>query len=72
VKQLAGPQRLADRVVERQARHRLVRELGVHADHLRVGEALDEVQHRPGRREIDVGARLVGLGLERDPRVESL
>ena len=69
VEELARPQRLADRVVERQARHRLVRDLGVHADHLGVLERLDEVQRVADGRQEDVAARLVGLGLHREAQV---
>jgi hypothetical protein len=35
VEELPVPERLRDRMMKRQARHGLVRELGVHADHVR-------------------------------------
>ena len=62
--ELARLHRLRDRVRERETGHRLVRDLGIHADHLGTRERRDEVQHVRGRREIDVGARLVGFRLE--------
>ena len=69
VKELAGPDRLGHAVVERQATHRLVRELGVHADEFGCVEALDEGQRVTDRRQQDVAARLVGLGFDRDAHV---
>ena len=69
VEQLLGPQRLRDGVVERQARHRLVRELRVEPDQLRPFEALDERERVPDRRQEDVASRLVRLRFERKPRV---
>ena len=69
VEQLAGPERLRDPVEERQTGHRLVRDLRIDADHLRVLEALDEREHVADRRQEDVAARLVGLRLEREAHV---
>ena len=69
VEQLARLQRLADAVREVEPRHQLVRDLGVHADHLGVIERVDEGQHVAGRRQEDVAARLVRLGLERELQV---
>ena len=69
VEELAGPERLRHAVQERQPGHRLVRHLGVHADHLGVLEALDEREHVADRRQEDVAARLVGLRLEREAHV---
>ena len=66
VEQLAGLDRLRDDVEEVQAGHLLVRHLRVDADHLRVRERRDEAQVGGGGREVDVAARLVGLGLERE------
>ena len=68
MEELARPQRLPDAVVERQPGHRLVRDLGVDADHLGPLERLDEVQRVADRRQEDVAARLVGLGLHREPQ----
>ena len=42
VEELAVPQRLRHRVVERQTRHRLVCELGIETNHFRPFELLDE------------------------------
>ena len=66
VEELPVPEHLRHRVVEREARHRLVRELGVHAHHLRMLQLVDEREHVAHRRQQDVAARLVGLGLERE------
>ncbi len=71
-KSLSAHMRLRHRVQERQARHRLVGDLGVDPDHLRVLEALDEGEHVPDRRQEDVAARLVRLWLERDTHVIAL
>ena len=72
MEELPVPQRLRDRVVEREARHRLVRELRVQADHLRVLELVDERERVADRRQEDVAARLVGLRLEREPQLVAL
>ena len=69
VEELPVPQRLGDAVGEREARHRLVRELGVEADHVGPLELADERQRVADRRQEDVAARLVRLGLERDAQV---
>ena len=69
VKQLAGLERLRHRVEEVQAGHVLVRHFGVHADHLRMRQRGDERQIRGRGREVDVAARLVRLGFEREPQV---
>src|SRR5262245_10142552 len=66
VEELAGFERLRDYVVEVQARHLLVADLRVDADHFRVIERVDETQVGAGRREVDVAARLVRLGFERE------
>ena len=58
-----------DGVMEGQAGHRLVRDLGVHAHHLRPLQRLDEVQRVADGRQEDVPARLVGLGLHREAQV---
>ena len=44
----------------------LVRHLRVHADQLRMIERRDEAEVRAGRRHVDVAARLVRLGLQRE------
>ena len=54
------------------ALHLLMGELGVDADHLGVVEGLDESQHGSGGGQIDVGARLVGLGLQRKSEIVAL
>ena len=72
MEQLAHRPRLRDVVREVQPGHVLVGDLGVHADHLGVLERLDERQHRADRRQVDVGPRLVRLGLEREPEVVAL
>src|SRR5262249_28786772 len=69
VEQLAGVPRLRDRVEEVEARHVLVRDLGIHADHPGVRERRDEAEHRAGGRQVDVASRLVRLRLEREPVV---
>ena len=72
MEELARPQRLADRVVERQPGHRLVRDLGVEADEVGAVERGDEVQRVPDGGQEDVAARLVGLGLEREAEAVAL
>ena len=72
VEQLAGLERLRDGVVEVQARHVLVRHFRIDADHLRMRERGDEPEIRRGGREVDVAARLVRLGFEREAQVVSL
>jgi hypothetical protein len=61
-KSLSRPQRLADGVDEGEAGHRLVRHLGIEADHVRVLERRDEVQRMPtvGRKMSPRGS--LGLG----------
>ena len=66
VEELALPQRLRDAVHEVEVGHLLVPDLGVHADHVGVLEGRDEGQRVPDRRQQDVAARLVRLGLERE------
>ncbi len=72
VKELAGFQRLRDAVREVEPGHRVVRDLGIETDHVRVCERVDERQHVADRREEDVAARLVRLGLERELAARSL
>ena len=69
VEELPGPQRLRHRVQEAEPRHRLVGDLGVHADHLRVAEPLDERERVAHRRQEDVAARLVRLRLDPEAHV---
>ena len=69
MEELAGPQRLPDASWNDRPGHRLVRDLGVDAHHLRVVERLDEVQRVADGRQEDVAARLVGLGLQREAQV---
>ena len=45
----------------------LVRDFGIDADQLRMRERRDEPEVGAGRRHVDVAARLVRLGLEREP-----
>src|SRR5262245_34949588 len=66
VEELARFERLRDHVVEVQARHLLVTDLRVDADHFMMIERVDETQVGAGRREVDVAARLVRLGFERE------
>src|SRR5262245_55332415 len=66
VEEFSSFERLRDHVIEVQARHQLVTDLRVDADHFRVIERVDETQVGAGRREVDVAARLVRLGLERE------
>ena len=66
---LPRPQRLGDAVVERQAAHGLVGELGVHADALGRVESFNEGQRVSDGWQKDVAARFVGLGLNGDPHV---
>jgi len=49
-----------------------VRGLRVDADDVGVGQGRDEREHVPGRRQVDVPARLVGLGLQRQAQFEPL
>ena len=70
VEQLVVPQRLRDRVRERQAAHRLVRELGVESDHVGPLELVDERERVPDGGEEDVTARLVRLRFEGDAHVQ--
>jgi len=72
VEQLARVPRLCHRVREIQPRHVLVRHLRVHTDHLRVVQRLDERQHVPDRRQVEVAARLVRLRLQRETQVVTL
>ena len=69
VEELARLERLGDAVREVEPGHRVVRDLGVEADHVRMIERVDERQHVADRRQEDVAARLVGLGLERELEV---
>ena len=66
VKELAGLERLRDRVVEVQPDHVLVRDLGVDAHHLGILQRRDERQIRGRGREIQIAARFVRLRLERE------
>ena len=72
MEELARPQRQGDalRVVE--ARHLLVADLGVEADDVGVLQAVDERDRVADRRQQDVAAGLVGLGLERDAQAVAL
>ena len=63
---LPASQAWRDRVQEVQARHVLVRHLGVHADELGMGERRDEAEIRAGGRHVDVAARLVRLRFHRE------
>jgi hypothetical protein len=72
VEQLTRLERLGHAVREVEPRHRVVRDFGVEADHLRVVERVDEGERVTDRREEDVAARLVRLRLERELVVVSL
>ena len=60
------------RVMERQPGHRLVRDLGVHADELGPVERGDEVQRVADGRQEDVAARLVRLRLDAEAQPVAL
>ena len=64
VEQLVLPHGLRDRLVEAQARHRLVRDLGVHPHHVRMLQSGDEREGVAHRGQEDVTTRLVRLRLE--------
>ena len=72
VEQLAGPQRLGDAVGVVQPGHLLVADLRVQPDDVAVLELGDEGQRVPDRRQQDVAARLVRLGLDGEPDVVAL
>ena len=69
MEELPRPQRLRHRVQEAEPRHRLVRDLGVHADHLRVAEPLDERERVTDGGQEDVAAQLVRLRLDPEAHV---
>ena len=69
MEQLAGFDGLRHGVEEVQAGHVLVRDLGIDADHLRVGQRRDEREVGGGGGEVDVAARLVRFRFEREPQV---
>ncbi len=68
-KSLSVPQALGDGVVEGQARHRLVGELGVEADHLGPLERVDEGQGVADGGQEHVAAGFVGLRFEGEAQV---
>jgi hypothetical protein len=72
VEELAGVERLRDPVRDVEAAHVLVRHLRVDAHHIRLIQRLDEGEHVPGGRQVDVAARLVRLGLERKAQLVAL
>jgi hypothetical protein len=72
VEELPHRPRLRDVVREVQARHVLMGDLRVHADHLGVLQRLDEREHRADGGEVDVGPRLVRLRLQREPQIVPL
>src|SRR5690606_27892889 len=72
VEELAVPQRLRDAGREVEARHLLVADLGVEAHELGVLELVDEGERVADRRQQDVAAGLVGLGLDREADVVAL
>ena len=72
VEELAVVQRLGDAGGEVQARHLLVADLGVEADELGALERVDERDRVAERRQQDVAARLVRLGLDREADVVAL
>ena len=72
VEELALPQRLRDTLIETQARHRLVGDLGVEPDHLGVVQGLNEGQCVAHGRQEGVAAGLIGLGLDGEADVVAL
>ena len=68
MEQLAVPHRLGDRVRVVEAGHLLVADLGVDADDLGMLKLVDERQRVPDGGQQDVAARLVRLGLDREPQ----
>ena len=66
VKQLAGLDRLRHGMEEVQSRHLLVRQFRVDADHLRVRERRNQREVGRCRGKVDVAARLVRLGFQRE------
>ena len=72
MEELALPHRLRDALVEAQARHRLVGDLGVEAHHLGVLERLDEGERMADGRQESVAAGLIGLGLDGEADVVAL
>ncbi|MDQ1175205.1 hypothetical protein QE430_003512 [Microbacterium testaceum] len=72
VEELAVVQRLGDAGGEVQTRHLLVADLGVQAHELGALERVDERDRVAERRQQDVAARLVGLGLDGEADVVAL
>src|SRR4029434_1318528 len=72
VEQLAHFDRLRDGVIEVQAGHLLVGELGIDADHVRMIQRRNEREIRSRRGEVDVSTRLVRLRLERESQPVTL
>jgi len=72
VEQLARVPRLGDGVHEVEAGHVLVRHFRIDADHFRVIKRGDEAEHGPGRRQVEIAARLVGLGFQGELEVVAL
>jgi hypothetical protein len=66
------PLEVGDALVEGQARHGLVSELGVEAHHVGVFELIDEGKRIADGWEQEVATRFVGLGLERDAQLIAL
>ena len=66
MEQLAVPERLRQSVGEVQAGHLLVAHLRVEAHQIGVFQLVDERERMADRRQQDVAARLVRLGLDRD------
>ncbi len=71
VEELSGPEGLSDAMVEGKAGHRLVGELGVESDHLRILELIDEGERMADGRQKEVTPWLVWLGLECEAQVVS-
>ncbi len=67
VEELAVPQGLGDAVDEVEPSHLLVADLGIEAHQLLVLQRRDECQRVTDRRQQDVAAGLVRLGLQREP-----
>src|SRR5437660_6009324 len=66
MKELAGLPGLCDAMHEVKASHLLVGNLRVDADHLRMIKGRNEAEIMTGGSHVDVAARLIGLGFQRE------
>src|SRR6267142_1955182 len=67
MEKLARFPRLCHSMQEIQAGHLLVRDLGVDANHLWMIESGNEAEIMAGGGHVDIGARLIGFGFQREP-----